>query len=93
MNFRMAEDGSWDSVGVMALIANSALSKDAQGILPRYRANVKGWGLSTTVPEFEKYIRRIASIEYSLGVCGVDEKVVCINSAGVGKMRRILFAV
>jgi hypothetical protein len=64
------KDGTWDSAQVKAEIADSVLSKDAQKLLPKYRANVKGWGLSTTEPAFEKYIRRFASIENGLGVSG-----------------------
>ena len=74
------KDGKWDSAQVKAEIADSVLSKDAQKLLLKYRANVKGWGLSTTVPDFEKYIRRFASIEDSLGVCGVDEKVGTVKN-------------
>jgi len=69
------KDGKWDSAQVKAEIADSALSKDSQNKLAIYRTNVKNWGLSTTVPGFEKYVRRFASIENGLGVCGVDEKV------------------
>ena len=68
-------DGTWDSAQVKAEIADSALSKDSQNKLAIYRTNVKNWGLSVTVPDFEKYVRRFASIENGLGVCGVDEKV------------------
>ena len=70
------KDGTWDGAQVKAEIADSVLSKDVQGMLPKYRANVKGWGLSTTVPDFEKYIRRFASVEYGLGVCGSESTPV-----------------
>lgn len=50
-------DGKWDDDAMRAEIADSALSKDFQGKLANYRSNVKGWGLSTTVPDFEKYVR------------------------------------
>jgi uncharacterized protein (TIGR02145 family) len=70
------KDGTWDSAQVKAEIADSALSKDVQNLLPKYRANMKDWGLSTTVPEFEKYIRRYASVENGLGVCGSDSTPV-----------------
>ena len=79
----IAEDGKWNEASadsVKAEIADLALSKDAQKLLPKYRTNVKGWGLSTTVPDFEKYIRRFASVENGLGVCGVDEKVGTVKN-------------
>ena len=69
-------DSSWDDLTKRAEIADSALSKDAQRLLATYRNNVRDWGLSTTVPYFEKYIRRFASIENGLGVCGSDSTPV-----------------
>ncbi len=50
-------DGKWDDDAIRAEIGDSALSKDFQGKLANYRSNVKGWGLSTMVPDFEKYVR------------------------------------
>ena len=82
------KDGTWDSAQVKAEIADWALEKDAQKLLPKYRTNVKGWGLSTTVPEFEKYIRRFASIENGLGVCGVDEKVGTVKNVTNAKSKK-----
>ena len=69
----METDGKWDGPGsdsIRAALADSALSKDEQGMFAIYRSNVRGWGLSTTVPYFEKYIRKFASIENGLSVCG-----------------------
>ena len=65
-------DGKWDDAEKRAEIADSALSKDIQGKFANYRSNVKGWGLSTTVPSFEKHVRRFAGLENGLGVCGSD---------------------
>jgi len=70
------KDGTWDSAQVKAEIADWALEKDYQNKLATYRTNVKGWGLSATVPDFEKYIRRFASVENGLGVCGSDSTPV-----------------
>ena len=75
----MAEDGKWNGASadsVKAEIADSALSKDYQNKLSTYRINVKNWGLSETVPEFEKFVRRFASVENGLGVCGSDSTPV-----------------
>ena len=74
-------DSSWDDLAKRAEIADSALSKDVQGKLATYRSNVEGWGLSTgAVPHFEKYIRRFASVENGLGVCGDDVAVGTVKN-------------
>ena len=69
----LAADGKWDgpnSDSIKAEIADSTLNKDDQGLLAIYRKNVKDWGLSTTVPQFEKYIRTFYEKELGLGACG-----------------------
>ena len=71
----MEKDGLWNKENAaanMATIADWALAVDDVGKLETYRTNVKNWGVSTTVPHFEKYIRRFASVENGLGVCGSD---------------------
>jgi hypothetical protein len=68
----LSNDGTWDDAATKAEIADWAIIVDDNGKLGTYRANVKGWGLSSTVPAFEKYIRRFASVENGLGVCGSD---------------------
>ena len=72
-------DGKWDGSGsdsIKAALADSAMSKDEQGMFAIYRSNVRGWGLGGgNVPNFEKYIRRFASVENGLGVCGEDVAV------------------
>ncbi|MBR3072828.1 FISUMP domain-containing protein [Fibrobacter sp.] len=74
-------DSSWDDLAKRAEIADSALSKDAQGKFATYRSNVEGWGLSTGfVPHFEKYIRRFVSVENGLGVCGDDVAVGTVKN-------------
>ena len=71
-------DGKWDDAEKRAEIAESALNEDIQGKFADYRSNVEGWGLSTTVPNFEKYIHRFASLENGLGLCGSDSTSVGI---------------
>ena len=75
----METDGKWDGPGsdsVKAALADAAMSNDEQGKLVKYRSNVSDWALSTTVPDFEKHIRRFASIENGLGLCGSDSTPV-----------------
>ena len=69
-------DGRWDDAAKRAAIADFALSRDNLSMFAKYRSNVKNWELSTTVPYFEKYIRRFASLENGLGVCGSDSTPV-----------------
>ena len=69
----MAEDGKWNNDladSIKAFIADWTLQKDYS--LANYRNNVRNWGLSTTVPYFEKFIRIYGSQELGLGVCGSD---------------------
>ena len=71
----ITETGKWDgenAAAVKAGIADWLLDMDLQGKLANYRNNVNGWGLSATVPYFEKYLRRFTSIENGLGVCGSE---------------------
>ena len=68
----MAEDGKWDGSRadtVRASIADWALKADEDKRLEDFSNNVSKWGLSKTVPDFKKYIRRFAGIESGLGVC------------------------
>lgn len=65
-------DGKWDDDAMRAEIADWALDKDDYRDLADYRNHVNDWELTTTVPHFEKYIRRFASLENGLGLCGSD---------------------
>lgn len=63
------KDGSWDDATAKAEIADWAENADATGRLETIRANVGGWGLSSMVPNFEKYIRSFWAQEYGLPSC------------------------
>ena len=65
-------DGKWDDAEKRAEIADWALGKIYYSI----RHNVENWELTTIVPHFEKYIRRFASLENGLGLCGSDSTPV-----------------
>ena len=69
-------DGKWDDDAMRAEIADWALDKDDHRDLADYRNHVNDWELTTTVPYFEKYIRRFASLENGLGLCGSDSTPV-----------------
>ena len=63
------KDGSWDNATAKAEIADWAENADATDRLETIRANVGGWGLSSMVPNFEKYIRSFWAQEYGLPSC------------------------
>ena len=65
--------GKWDDLAARAAVAKWALEVDSGDAsrLNDFRYNVHEWGLGE-VPEFEKHIRRFASLESGLGICGSD---------------------
>ncbi len=71
------KDGKWDSAQVKAEIADWAMLADLNGRLATFGDNVKKWGLSTSVPEFEKFVRN-----YWLKVLGIED----CSSAVEGKV-------
>ena len=73
------EDGKWDDAEKKAEIADWAFENEFQRKLADYRSNVEGWGLSTTVPDFEKYVHDFWITE-KLGSCNVD------NEGKIGKV-------
>ena len=65
-------DGKWDGAGSDTLkskLADWAFNADFSGRLRKFRGNVKKWGLSDTVPEFEKYVRRFWNVEKNFVGC------------------------
>ena len=76
------KDGSWDDVSAKAKIADWAENADATGRLETIRANVEDWGLSSMVPNFEKYIRSFWTKEYGIPTCdkGNVDKVVAAGA-------------
>jgi uncharacterized protein (TIGR02145 family) len=72
----MAEDGLWNGSvdnnadSVKASMAEWILHKDIHDSLKIFRSNVEKWGLSSNVPNFEKYVRLFWSGELGLDACG-----------------------
>ena len=90
----METDGKWDgpnSAANRARIADWAIKADSAGRMDSIRHNVKGWGLSDTVPIFEKYMRVFYEQEYDLGLCGGKD-----NSIGtvkhIGNRKSVYYA-
>ena len=74
-------DGKWDDVAKRAEIADWAFEMNLPGEIAGCRSNVESWGLSTTVPNFEKYVHDFWLSE-KMGVCTMenDGKVANIPS-------------
>ena len=59
----IVENGKWDDAEKRAEIADWAFENDFLGKIADYRSYVEGWELSTTVPNFEKYVNQFWSGE------------------------------
>ena len=68
----IAAYGEWRGSDAKTRIADWALAADTAGtsLFDVFRVNVENWGLSETVPGFEKHLRNFIAEENHLGVCG-----------------------
>ena len=66
-NFAQSVKGSgkWENETAKAAIADWAYTANLAGI----RSNITGWGLSSEVPDFEKYVTNYWATAYGLGGC------------------------
>ena len=80
----MEKDGVWDDTASRQAFADWAFAADIDGRYETFRANVKKWGLSSMVPNFEKYLRIFWTTEYGLGVCS-EENVDTVVAAKRGE--------
>ena len=64
--------GEWRDSAAKTKLADWALVAECTDRLQDFRRNVKGWGLSDIVPDFEKLIRNYVTLESGLGICGSD---------------------
>ena len=69
----MEKDGEWNDTAAKVKIADWAAMADGMGRLNDFRKNVTGWGLSDTVPVFEKFVRKFYTMETGLGKCGSED--------------------
>ena len=83
----MEKDGTWDDATTRMKIAEWAADADGAGKYATFRNNVLGWGLSVSVPNFEKYLRAFWYGEYGLGDCTHDS-VGVIKAAAAGKQKK-----
>lgn len=80
----METDGTWDDAKTRMEIADWCASADSAGRLSVIRNNVRNWGLSSVVPNFEQFVRNYWYTEYGLGICSEDS-VGIVKSASAGK--------
>ena len=66
----MAEDGSWDDNGTLDSIAKWTQDFDLNGSLPKVRENILSWKIGSSVPDFEKFVRKFWTVHSGLGECG-----------------------
>ena len=82
----MEKDGTWDDASTRMKIAEWAADADSAALLAAIRNNVKDWGLSDTVPDFERFVRHFWYSEYGLGNCDADS-VGVVKAATAGKRK------
>ena len=80
----MKEDGTWDDPTTRMQIAEWSADADSANRLDTIRGNVKGWGLSLRVPNFEQYVRNFWYMEYGLDSC---QKAGVVKAATAGKRK------
>jgi uncharacterized protein (TIGR02145 family) len=71
----IADDGHWSNDSIKTYIADWIFEKDSLNQLQTFRTNVQDWGLSKTVPNFEKYVRNYWYYSYGLKECSTKGKV------------------
>jgi uncharacterized protein (TIGR02145 family) len=64
------QDGKWDDSITRTEMAEWAYSLSLSDI----RSNILGWGISSSVPNFEKYINKYWSNAYGLGECNASRQ-------------------
>ena len=82
----MEKDGTWDDATTRMKIAEWSADADSAGRLATIRNNVGEWKLSSTVPNFEQYVRNFWYKEYGLDSCTADS-VGRVKAATAGKRK------
>ncbi|MBR4584347.1 MAG: hypothetical protein IKO34_11170 [Bacteroidales bacterium] len=82
----MEKDGSWDDSKTRMSVADWAADADSAGRLTTIRDNVKGWNLSSSVPNFEQFVRNFWNTEYGLDSCDSRSEGV-VKAATAGKRK------
>lgn len=82
----MEKDGKWDDTTTRMKIAEWSADADSSGLLSKIRQNVKNWGLSSTVPNFEQFVRNFWYKEYGIDSC-TAKKTGTVKAATAGKQK------
>jgi len=67
-NIGFRETGNWDNTEEKNKMAEWAVTANLEAT----RSNILGWNLSSTVPDFEKYVNIYWYINYGLGICNAS---------------------
>ena len=82
----MEKDGTWDDATTRMKIAEWSADADSAGRLDTIRNNVADWGLSSEVPNFERFVRNFWYKEYGLDSCTAKKEGV-MKAASAGKQK------
>ena len=70
----LAEKGSWEDMDARTAIADGACEMAQRNMYSIIRENILKWGLSDSLPDFEKYIDMFWIDNYGLGKCSNSNK-------------------
>ena len=82
----MEKDGTWDDATTRMKIAEWSADADSAGLFAKVRNNVADWGLSSSVPNFEQFVRNFWYKEYGLGNC-IAKNAGVVKPATAGKQK------
>ena len=82
----LAQSGTWNDSVTRTAIADWACELDQRNMYGDIRANILNWGISDSLPDFEKYISIFWADNYGLGKCSDSNKGdTAINANALSK--------
>ncbi|MBO7059635.1 MAG: hypothetical protein J6W54_00855 [Fibrobacter sp.] len=73
-SMELAQNGSWNDSATRTSIADWAYEMERLNKFEEIRNNILGWGISDSLPDFEKYITLFWVDNYGLGKCSDSNK-------------------
>ena len=73
-SMELAQNGSWNDSATRTSIADWAYEMERLNKFEEIRNNILGWGISDSLPDFEKYITLFWTDNYGLGKCSNSNK-------------------
>ena len=65
----LAENGSWNDSATRTAVADWACEMEQRNMFGVIKENILGWGISDSLPDFEKYTSMFWADNYGLGKC------------------------